>query len=198
MVSLSLSSTSSCPPLDNATSLEQWYKEDVRAEIFFFFLHAKHVSTTEIHRQPSEVYGQEAMDRQSVAECCSDFKSGPVGQTDNSQHPTRTKHAFNRQSRLTEEELERDVALAHGTIAMIILSGFHKVCARWVPGTLSDDKAQRKVSAHSTNNIPFMFIISSKAFSLETRRGSSLPGDKLCKLAGSGNMSRPRDRKNSI
>jgi hypothetical protein len=139
------------------------------------------------------------MNRQSVAKCCSDFKSGPVGQIDNSQHPTRTKHAFNRQSWLTEEEeLERDVALAHGTIAMIILSGFHNVCARWVPRTLSDDNmAQKKVSVHSTNYMLFMFMISSKAFSLETRRGSSLPANKLCKVAGSGNMSRLRDRKNS-
>jgi hypothetical protein len=81
-------------------------------------------------------------------------------------------------------ELEHVLGLARGTIARIILLGFHKVCARWVPRTLSEDnKAQRKVTAHSTNNMPFMFTTSSNAFSLETRHGSSsLPGDKTCKL----------------
>jgi hypothetical protein len=30
-----------------------------------------------------------------VAKWCSNFKSGRVGQTDNSQHPPEKKHAFN-------------------------------------------------------------------------------------------------------
>ena len=46
--------------------------------MILFFRHARLVSAAEIHRQPVEVYGEEAMNRQSLAKCCSDVKSGRV------------------------------------------------------------------------------------------------------------------------
>ena len=44
------------------------------------------ISVAEIHRQPVEIYGEEAMNRLSVAKWCSDVKSGRVGQTDKIKH----------------------------------------------------------------------------------------------------------------
>ena len=117
------------------------------------------------------------------------------------QAPPRTKHAFSQQSWITEEcviELEHDLGLVHGTIARIIQLGFHKVCARGVPRTLSEDhKAQRMVSAHSTNNMPFIVMISSNAFSLATRRRFIIISRRQKVLAGSEIVSVPRDKKNS-
>lgn len=54
------------------------HQEEVRAVIRF--LHARNVSAAEIHRQLVEVYGEEAMSRQSVVNWCSGFKSGRIGQ----------------------------------------------------------------------------------------------------------------------
>jgi hypothetical protein len=64
-----------------ATRREQWSKEEVLAVIRF--LNARHVSAAEIHRQLVEVYGEEVMNRQSVAKWCAQFKAGRVGTTDN-------------------------------------------------------------------------------------------------------------------
>jgi len=60
-----------------ATLLVRRSQEQIRAVIRF--LHARHVSAAEVHRQLVEVYGDEAMSRQSVANWCSDFKSGQIG-----------------------------------------------------------------------------------------------------------------------
>jgi hypothetical protein len=61
-----------------ATRLVHWSQEEICAVIRF--LHARHVSAAEVHRQLVEVYGDEAMSRQSVANWCSDFKSRRIGQ----------------------------------------------------------------------------------------------------------------------
>jgi hypothetical protein len=92
----------------------------------------------------------------------SDFKSGRVGTKDKerSGRPTTARTPENKarveaailgNKRVTVSELEYDLGLSHGTIARIIQElGVHKVCARWVPGALSEDhNVQRMVSALS-------------------------------------------------
>ena len=60
---------------------EQWSKEKVCTVIHF--LHARHVSTAEIHFQLVKVYREEVMHWQSVAKWISDLKSDKVGTVDN-------------------------------------------------------------------------------------------------------------------
>jgi len=66
------------PGCCTATRLVQWSQEKI--SVVIRFVHARHVSAAEIHRKLVEVYGEEAMSRQSVANWCSDFKSGRIGQ----------------------------------------------------------------------------------------------------------------------
>ncbi|GBO27530.1 hypothetical protein AVEN_225981-1 [Araneus ventricosus] len=53
--------------------LKKWSRLEVRALILFLW--TKNVSTSEIHSQIVEVYGEEAISRQHVAKFCRSFQS---------------------------------------------------------------------------------------------------------------------------
>ena len=140
------------------------------------------------------------MSRQNVANWCSDFKSGRIGQrlvrevADWQQVHPRTKHVL-----VIASELVHDLGLSHGTIGGIIQElSFHKVCARCALGPLSEDqKAQSMVSAlsflqqYAIHDHDFLEHI------VTLRRGFIITSRRQNVQAWIGNTPGPSDRKNS-
>ena len=113
--------------------------------------------------------------------------------TDNSR-PLKTKHVLKQQSWITDEwlsELERCMGPSHWkTVRIVQKVGFHKVCAHWIHEHYQKTTRCKEclVHSHSSNNMPFIVIISSNTLSLETRQNEQV---------WSENISGPWDRKNS-
>lgn len=93
-------------------------------------------------------------------------------------------------------ELQHDLGLSHGTIVRIIEQlGFHKVCADGFREhhlkTIS--RKEWLVLSHSAKCMPFMVMISSKALSLDTRRGFTVTLRRQNVQTWSGTTLGPRD-----
>ena len=153
-----------------------------------------------------DVYGEEVMSRPSVAKWCSDFKSSRVGTTDNerSGRPTTASTPENKArieaAILGLSELEHDLRLSNGTIIRIIQEfGFRKVLRDGFREHFVKTTRRKEwlVLSHSSNNMPFMAMISLNALSLETRRGFTVTPQRQNVQEWSGNIPGPRDRKNS-
>jgi hypothetical protein len=175
------------------TQLGQRSKEKVCTVIHF--LHARHVSSAEIHLQLVKVHGEEGMSWQIVVKWSSALKSGQLGTADN-EKSGRLMTANTPENKACDEasiwitnewlsELEYDLGLLHGTVAglgrsyastRVVRSGFHEHCQK------TTRRKEWLLLFHSSNGMPFMVTIFSNTLLLDTTWfHPSLCRDKLCK-----------------
>ncbi|GIY82216.1 histone-lysine N-methyltransferase SETMAR [Caerostris darwini] len=129
---------------------ENWSRLEVPAVIRFLW--AKNVSASDIHSQIVDVYGEEAMSRQHVAEWCRSFQSGRqdvenrtmAGRDRSSSSMTeintaRVEEMIQIDLRATLREISSELRLSFGSVQHIVsdVLRYSKVCARWVPRALS-------------------------------------------------------------
>lgn len=135
--------------------LEVASKLEIRSVVRFLW--AKNCSSSEIHRQLSEVYGNKAFSRQAIAKWCELFESGrnsvedeirqgrPVSSVtdDNIQ---RVEQMILDNRRVTEDEIAIAMNISHGSVHTIISEHlkFRKVCARWVPRLLTAQHKEKR------------------------------------------------------
>jgi len=109
----------------------------------------KAVSAAAVHRQLVEVYGNDVMNGQSMANWCAQFRTERISTDDVREvaDPQREAHQtirhvcqtpFSTTEEIRLEELEHDFSLPHGTVVTIIQGlGVHEVCALWMSRELS-------------------------------------------------------------
>jgi transposase len=142
-----------CPVVDNPGSCE------IHAVIRF--LHAKIMSTVEIHCELCMVYGQNIMSEETVRQWCRMFKDGwanvhneewsvrPSVVSDDLVQSVDEKICERRGFTISELSCEF-LQISHTALyeIMIVRPGYHKFCTRWVPRMLTGvHKTQRMASA---------------------------------------------------
>ena len=126
------------------------------------FLLAEKETVTNIHRRLRNVYGDLAVDKSTVSRWVKRLSSSEEGKQQLSDLPRsgrpptaltpavlqRAETLIRDDRRITTRQLAAQLGIAIGSVSSIVHQlGYSKVCARWVPRSLTDDhKEQRKIT----------------------------------------------------
>jgi transposase len=125
------------------------------------FLLAQNESITKIHRRLTNVYGDIAVDKSTISHWAKQLASSEQGQGNVSDLPRlgrpstavmpatmqRADSHIENDWRITTRELATILSIGKGSVDKIIHQlGYSKVCAQWVPQSLTEEhKEQRKI-----------------------------------------------------
>ena len=135
-------------------------KVEYHAAIWYFYLKGK--TGKEIHGEIADIYGSSAPSYAQVKFWLGEFKRGRTSLEDEARSGRlldatdedmckKVRHLVYFDRRIQVEEIAQALSISHGSVSTILHDrlGMHKLTARWVPKSLSDEQMATRASVCS-------------------------------------------------